>query len=93
MCDPSGHSFYSVALPRALSRGCHVLQPRPFRLWPGASSSYWMETAGVGQSSPSLTKEESAPAPPASPRRSWSGRPLCRVRVASSCPLCISCCG
>lgn len=28
-----------------------------------------METPGVGQSSPNLTKEESAPAPPASPGR------------------------
>lgn len=55
-------------LPRAATSCSHV----PFRLWPGRFLHLLdgnPRCGRSGQSSPSLTKEESTPAPPASPRR------------------------
>lgn len=73
-------------LPRAAASYSHV----PFRLWPGMETPSVDGAARAALASPRRRVRQHLPPAPGG---SWSGRPLCRVRVASSCPLCISCCG
>ena len=73
-CVPSGHSLYAAAPPRALSRGCCEL-PRltatsPFGLCPCRFLHLLGRNPLCGRSGLSLSEEESARVPPASPGKS-----------------------